>query len=394
MNENFSGILGGLAILVLAVYTGVKLLVGAINVPIGSITVEKESLQSRVQLPPGFHWTLFADDVPNARELRITRHGDLLVATPNRNQIIFLARDQDGDGRHDKKIILDKLNGPNGIDFYTDEKQQDWLYVAEEDAIGRILFSHDQGEVQGEYQKIVIGLPSGGNHWKKSLRFGPDDMMYVSIGSSCNVCIEKDERRAAILRYRPDGSSEEIFASGLRNSEGFDWSPEDGALYATDNGRDLLGDDFPPCELNKIEQGLFYGWPFENGDGVPDPDYGKDQTTNDNIFTRPVHNFRAHNAPLGIAFLHNKNIPDSHQFSALVALHGSWNRSKKDGYKVVSLHWQNNGSIIEKDFMSGFLNEDETIGRPAEIAVSEQGDIYISDDYAGAIYYIRYTGAL
>src|SRR5690606_22401279 len=248
-----------------------------------------------------------------------------------------------------------KLDSPNGMDFYKDDKEQSWLYVAEQNAIGRVLFDHERGEILGAYERVVTGLPDGGNHWKKSLRFGPDGMMYVTFGSSCNVCIEKDRRRGTMMRYRPDGSGEEIYASGLRNSEGFDWSPLDGALYATDNGRDLLGDDFPPCELNKVEQGKFYGWPFANGNNVPDPDYGEGREREIASAVVPAHNFRAHNAPLGMAFLRDPQLPTAYQQAALVALHGSWNRSEKDGYKVVSLHWQTDGSILEKDFMNGFL---------------------------------------
>jgi len=317
-----------------------------------------------------------------------------LVANPNRDQIILLTRDENGDGRYDqKKVLLEKLSSPNGMDFYRDDKQLSWLYVAEEDAIGRVRFDHERGELVGAYERVVTGLPGGGNHWKKSLRFGPDGLMYVTFGSSCNVCIEKDKRRATLMRYQPDGSGEEIYASGLRNSEGFDWNAA-GELFATDNGRDLLGDDFPPCELNKVEQGKFYGWPFVNGNNVRDPDYGKGHEKEVADAVAPVHGFSAHNAPLGVAFLKSEKLPADYQQAALVALHGSWNRTQKDGYKVVSLHWQADGSLVEKDFMSGFLQNDKALGRPAEIVEAANGDIFISDDYAGAIYRVRYRGAL
>lgn len=387
-------LLGGLVVLVAAAIVGLKVFVGAVNVPMGSTTANADDLQSRITLPAGFSFEVYADDIPNARELRLTQRGDLLVATPNRDQVILLARDDNGDGHYDeKRVLFDKLNNPNGLDFYTDAKQQNWLYIAEEDAIGRVLFDHGRGMLMGSYERIVTGLPGGGNHWKKSLRFGPDGMMYVTFGSSCNVCIEKDQRRATMMRYRPDGSGEEIVASGLRNSEGFDWSPADGALYATDNGRDLLGDDFPPCEFNKVEQGKFYGWPFANGNKQKDPDYGEGHEAEIANSVAPAYGFRAHNAPLGMTFLRSSVWPVAYRHAALVALHGSWNRSEKDGYKVVSLHWQPDGSIAERDFMSGFLKDDKTIGRPAEIVESSNGDIFISDDYAGAIYRVRYTGA-
>ena len=149
-----------------------------------------------------------------------------------------------------------------------------WLYVGESNGIGRIRFDTDSGQVSGAFEHIVDDFTSDGLHTTKTIGFGPDGWLYVSQGSSCNACIEKDERRATIMRMQPDGSQREIYATGLRNSVGLDWAPWDGALYATENGRDLLGDDIPPDELNRIEQGTFYGWPFVHGAGIADPDLG------------------------------------------------------------------------------------------------------------------------
>ncbi|HEX7373810.1 MAG TPA: PQQ-dependent sugar dehydrogenase, partial [Steroidobacteraceae bacterium] len=208
----------------------------------------------------------------------------------------------------------------------------------------------------------------------------------------CNVCIEADERRATMMRMHPDGSGAEIFATGLRNSVGFDWAPWDGALYATENGRDLLGDDFPPDELNRVERGHFYGWPYVNGNDALDPDFGRDNADKLAESTLPAHGFRPHNAPLGMVFLRPEHLPADYQRTALVALHGSWNRRQLDGYKVVSLHWQADGSIVERDFLTGFLTESKLIGRPAGVTQGTDGAIYISDDYAGVIYRVTYTG--
>jgi len=195
-----------------------------------------------------------------------------------------------------------------------------------------------------------------------------------------------------MLRYRPDGSGEEIYATGLRNSVGFDWRPQDGELYATDNGRDLLGDDFPPCELNRIVQGGFYGWPIANGDRVPDPDFGKGQEARIAASIPPVHGFRAHNAPLGIVFLRSSEVPPEYRGAAIVALHGSWNRTRKDGYKVVSLHWETDGTIQERDFVTGFLGatDDDVVGRPVDAVEGPDGSVYVSDDFAGAIYRVSW----
>ena len=216
-------------------------------------------------------------------------------------------------------------------------------------------------------------------------------MLYLAQGSTCNICEEPDERRATMMRFAADGSDGRIIATGLRNSVGFDWAPWDGALYATDNGRDLLGDDFPPCELNEIVEGGYYGWPYFNGANLPDPDMGPDPLAGSREPLAPAHGFRAHNAPLGMGFVQGADWPAEYQRSALVALHGSWNRSEPDGYKVVSLHW-GEGGIEERDFLSGFNQDGDISGRPVDVLQGPDGAFYISDDYAGAIYRVVYTG--
>ncbi|HET7294239.1 MAG TPA: PQQ-dependent sugar dehydrogenase, partial [Vicinamibacteria bacterium] len=229
-------------------------------------------------------------------------------------------------------------------------------------------------------------------HWTRTIRFGPDGWLYASIGSSCNVCMEEDRRRAAIVRYRSDGSGEELYATGLRNAVGFDWRPGTDELFATDNGRDMLGDEFPPCELNRVVAGGFYGWPFANGDRVPDPEYGRGREADVARSIPPVHGFRAHNAPLGIAFVRAANAPSELKGAALVALHGSWNRTKKDGYKVVSLHFEADGRVSERDFLAGFLKDEHVIGRPVDVAEGPEGALYVSDDYGGAVFRVAPSG--
>jgi glucose/arabinose dehydrogenase len=248
------------------------------------------------------------------------------------------------------------------------------------------------GKTKGTYSRIVTGLPGDGNHTRKTLRMGPDGWLYFNVGSSCNVCVEKDARRGTLMRVSPDGSRSEIHATGLRNSMGFDWSPRDGALYATENARDLLGDDFPPEELNRIEPGKFYGWPYVNARGDADPDFGK-QLPQGTVATNPVHTFAAHNAPLGMVFLRSGAYPPEFHHNALVALHGSWNRSKKDGYKVVRLSWDTGGNITQRDFMTGFLINDNVIGRPVDIVEAPDGSIYVSDDFNGSVYRLAYGEA-
>jgi glucose/arabinose dehydrogenase len=363
----------------------------AVNAPLGQwlfglglAAPAEDAVVARLEAPKGWRVGLFAADLPNARFLRFTPGGDLLVSQPRGGRVVLLEADHDGDGRSDgRRDVVTGLNRPHGMDL-----RDGWLYVAEADAVGRIRFDGRTGRTTGAFDRVVTGLPGGGNHWTRTLRFGPDGWMYVSIGSSCNVCRESDPRRASIMRFHPDGTGGEIYATGLRNAVGFDWRPEDGELYATDNGRDLLGDDFPPCELDHVVQGGFYGWPVANGNRVPDPDFGKGAEARIAASIPPVHGFRAHNAPLGITFLRGQDLPEDYRGAALVALHGSWNRTRKDGYEVVSLHWRADGAIEERDFLTGFLDrsDDEVVGRPVDVAEGPDGAVYVSDDYAGAVY--------
>ena len=224
------------------------------------------------------------------------------MARTRADEIVLLERDANGDGKPDAvRKLLGELNHPHGLAL-----RDGWLYVGESNGIGRIRFDEASGQVSGDFERIVDDFTKDGFHTTKTIGFGPDGWLYVSQGSSCNVCIEKDERRATIMRMQPDGSQREIYATGLRNSVGLDWAPWDGALYATENGRDLLGDDIPPDELNRIEQHGFYGWPFVNGAGITDPDLGAGHEAEAARAVPPVHAFRAHNAPLGLAFLRGR----------------------------------------------------------------------------------------
>ena len=363
----------------------------AVNAPIlqmlrGAAPPEADVIQSRLVVPEGFSVAEYASGLPNARFLRFTPTGDLLVSQPRAGHVSLLERDANADGRADgTRVLIGDLNRPHGLELH-----DGWLYIAEMDAIGRVRFDAAARRLLGEYERIATGLPSGGNHWSRTVRIGPDGMLYVSVGSSCNVCEERDPRRAAILRFQADGSEPELYATGLRNAVGFDWRPGTRELFATDNGRDLLGDNFPPCELNRVERGGFYGWPFANGDRVPDPDLGAGNEERIESSIPPVHGFAAHTAPLGITFLREESTPPELVGSALVALHGSWNRTEKDGYKVVSLHWAEDGSIRERDFLVGFEVDEDVIGRPVDVAQGPDGMIYVSDDFAGMVYRVAF----
>ena len=374
----------------------------AVNAPIGHMLFGRgvdappaEVLDGRMQVPPGFELSMWAEGVRGARMLRFTPAGDLLVSAPVQNSILLLERDRDGDGRADgQRVLVADLQNPHGIDL-----RDGWLYIGETGALSRIVFDPGQdpsapaASVRGPLERLVTNIPSGGNHWTRTIRFGPDGWLYMNVGSSCNVCWEEDpQRRAAMLRFRPDGSGEETFATGLRNTVGFDWQPGTGDLYGTDNGRDLLGDDFPPCELNLLIRGGYYGFPVANGDRVPDPDLGAGQDERIRASISPAHAFGAHNAPLGMTFVRSETAPEAYRGAALVALHGSWNRTRKSGYKVVSLHWRADGSIEQRDFLVGFEREEDVIGRPADVTEGPDGAFYVSDDYAGVIWRVAWTG--
>lgn len=361
----------------------------AVNAPLRQLLMGRgidappdAALRGRFRASHGLVVSRFATGLPGVRFLRPTASGDLIASQPRLGRVVLVLRDRDGDGRSDgARELVGGLDRPHGLDLH-----DGWLYVGESGGVGRIRFDETTGQPSGSFEQIITGLPAGGNHWTRTVRVGPDGWLYVSVGSSCNVCIEEDPRRAAILRYRPDGSDEEIFATGLRNSVGFDWRPETGEMFATDNGRDLLGDDFPPCELNLIERGQFYGWPVANGYGVPDPDFGSGRDADIARTRPPVFGFGAHNAPLGMTFLRSSNAPPGLRGAALVALHGSWNRTRKSGYKVVALLWDDRGDIHQQDLLTGFEVDEDVVGRPVDVTEGVDGAIYVSDDYAGSIH--------
>lgn len=378
--------------LVVAILVVINNNIGLKNIPMilnvmqgsGIDSPETETIGARLQVPEGFSIGVYARDLPNARFITLTSNGDLLVTRPHKGDIVMIRSGEKGARAGERLTLMEGLNKPSGIAVH-----DGWLYVGEQDSVGRIAFDEAGGETLGSYQKIITGLTSGGNHPYKQIKIGPDNKLYLSQGSTCNVCVEEDPRRATMSRFALDGTGEELVATGLRNTMGFDWTPWNGDLYGTDNGRDMLGDDYPPCELNKIEAGQFYGWPYFNGANDTDPDFPEAPPAVAVNPVPPVHEFRAHNAPLGMTFVANKEWPARFQKSALVALHGSWNRSVLDGYRVVSLHWQGD-KVVREDFFSGFEKQGDVIGRPVDVAQGPDGAVYISDDYAGVIYRIAY----
>ena len=362
---------------------------------LNQVETSSDVAQSYLHLPEGFTAEIFADGLDVPRVIVVTQTDDIIVSLVDSGEVLLL-RDLNNDGQAESKtILLQGLANPQGLVF-----DGDWLYVAERHRVIRIQYDHSNGVTLGEAETVIDDLPFGHphrSHNAKTIGISADRKLYITVGSPCNVCIPDDPRYSAILRAELNGSNVEIYARGLRNSVGFDWAPWSGELYATDNGRDMLGDDFPPDELNLIVKEGFYGWPYLHGDNVPDPEFGEPAFLDENpeilaSARLPSFKFRAHNAPLGIHFIKSTdNLPKAYSKTALVALHGSWNRSKLDGYKILSLHWNSDGSIESRDFMTGFLGDKGIVGRPVSIVENAAGQFYITDDLGGRIYRITYT---
>ncbi len=340
-------------------------------------------LARRLRLPAGFEIHVFARGLSGARFMTVGPDGMIYVSLPGSGTVVRLRSDSGGTAGAER--VITGLDRAHGLAF-RDGK----LYVAGTRKIWRVDQFRADGAA-GRTTEIVSNLPDGG-HSTRTILFGADGKLYVSIGSSCNVCKEKDPRRAAIVRYNPDGTGEEIFATGLRNSVGIAWHPVTKELWGTDNGRDLLGDDLPPEEINIIRQGKNYGWPNCFADRVPDPEFGSEEICRKT--EPPLVKIQAHSAPLGLAFYTGKQFPEQYRGDLFVALHGSWNRSKKTGYKVIRTRLANGKPAPPEDFITGWLSQengaDTVWGRPVDLVVGGDGSLYLSDDAGGLIYRISY----
>ena len=339
--------------------------------------------EGAIQLPPGFRMDTFASDLGAPRFMAVSPSGDLFVSVPSRGQIVALP-DRDGRGKVERAIIFaDGLNRPHGLAFF-----RGFLYVAETGAVVR--FPYRPGDLTGGKLEVVVrDLPSGGGHWTRTITFGSDGKMYVSVGSSCNLCEERDPRRAAILQFEPDGSGGRLFARGIRNAVGITFHPGTGELWATDNGRDWLGDDFPPDTILVVKEGAHYGWPYCNGRRVPDPDLGRPDFCKTTAL--PAVEIQAHSAPLGLTFYTGGMFPAEYRGDLFVGLHGSWNRSVPTGYKVIRIPMRGGTPGVPEDFATGWLQGSQAWGRPVDVITGKDGALYVSDDRAGTIYRISYS---
>jgi glucose/arabinose dehydrogenase len=338
----------------------------------------------RLTLPPGFRIAIFAD-APNARQMAFSPGGVLLVTDMSDGTVLAFP-DAKHTGHADRMVpVLSGLDSPHGIAFHKGK-----LYVAESNAVRR--YDWDESELRAGNEKKIVNLPgSGGGHPTRTILFA-NNRMYVAVGSSCNVCAEDDKRRAAVTVYNEDGSGQRAFASGLRNAVGLAVNPRTDTIWATDNGRDWLGDDLPPDEVNDLgSKGGNAGWPYCYGNRVPDRSQSKDYDCSKTI--APAVEMQAHSAPLGLLFYGGEMFPPEYRRNLFVTFHGSWNRSVPTGYKVVRIKFNDKGEPQgpPEDFISGWLRPGERkkgvwMGRPVGLVVGPDGALYISDDSAGVVY--------
>jgi glucose/arabinose dehydrogenase len=345
---------------------------------------------TQLKAPAGFQISVFAGNVDGARMMTFSPGGVLLVSESGEGKVVALPDSKHAGKAEKSATVLTELREPHGLAFYEGK-----LYVAENDKVRR--YDWDEASLRASNPKTLTDLPDGGGHSTRSIVFHRGKM-YVSTGSSCNVCIEKDSRRAAVMEFNPDGSGQRIFAKGMRNAVGLAVNPKTDTVWVTDNGRDWLGDDLPPDTIYDLgNNGGDAGWPYCYGDRVPDSNFTKPGDGRCNNVIEPKVQMQAHSAPLGLAFYEGSQFPAEYQNSIFVAFHGSWNRSVPTGYKIVRVKLDDKGQPqgSAQDFITGWLAPGETkkgrwMGRPVGIVFGGDGAMYLSDDAAGVIYRVTY----
>jgi glucose/arabinose dehydrogenase len=350
-----------------------------------------------IKLAPGFGIDVYASGVPHARQLALGSKGTVFVGNRDKGgDKVFALIDKNGDHKADQVLTIAKgLNEPNGVAF-----RNGTLYIGEINRIVKLENIESRLESPGDPVVVNDTLPKDTHHGQKFIAFGPDGLLYVPIGAPCNVCEREDKRYATIMRMKPDGSGLEVFASGVRNTVGFDWHPQTRELWFTDNGRDNLGDDVPGDELNRAERGgLHFGFPYCHQGDVADPEFGKSKPCS--AFQPPVRKLDAHVAALGMRFYTGRMFPEEYRNQIIMAEHGSWNRSIPQGYRLSLVKLDNNKAVSYTRFAEGWLRGlkpapvgdakvGDVWGRPADVLVMPDGALLVSDDRAGVVYRISF----
>lgn len=331
----------------------------------------------KIKLPPNYHIEVFVKDIENARAMAFADDGTLFVGSRNAGNVYAV--------KNGKVEIIDKgLPMPSGLAFYEDD-----LYVG---AISTIYkYPNILNNLENPKREVVTEMfPSDTWHGWKYLRFGPDGKLYVPVGAACNVCDSANPIYGTINRINKDGSGYEIYAEGVRNTVGFDFHPETGVLWFTDNGRDMMGNDIPPDELNRApEKGLHFGFPYLHGRSVKDPEYWSKRPRKIE-FTLPEMEIQAHSAALGMCFYTGEMFEEKYRNGVFIAEHGSWNRDKKVAYHVSFVTIEDGKATNYEVFLSGWLEDEDFWGRPADVTVGPDGALYIADDFANCIYRVYY----
>ncbi len=347
----------------------------------------------RIKVPAGFVVDVYATGVTNARQMARGDKGTLFVGSMQAG-LVHAVVDKDNDQQADEVLVIAKgLRYPSGLAF-----RDGSLYVAE---ISRVIrFDKIEDNLQSPPEPVIVNdtFPTDRSHGWKFIAFGPDGMLYVPVGSPCNICEPTNPIYGTITRMKPDGSGREIFASGIRNTVGFDWHPVTKELWFTDNGRDSLGDDIPPDELNRAPKpGLHFGFPYCHAGDLPDPQFGSKKPCSE--FEPPAYKLDAHVAAIGMRFYTGNMVPAAYRNQIFIAEHGSWNRSKPQGYRVTLVRLDGNKVVSYEPFAQGWLNPEgaqsrsgvgDNFGRPADVFVMPDGALLVSDDARGVIYRISY----
>ncbi|GAC1542402.1 MAG: sorbosone dehydrogenase family protein [Herpetosiphon sp.] len=360
----------------------------AVRLPLVAASAASATSEPRRVAPPypltapsGFEVSVLATGLGAARGMALDRDGRVYVTDIDGGRVLRLAETPDAQGLRAAEVVASKLNQPHGIVFHDDQ-----MYVGETQQIVRFVRN---GAGWGSKEIVIPKLPTGG-HRTRSMVFGADGKLYVSVGSSCNVCIEQDERRAAIWQYNADGSGGRLFSRGLRNAVGIAVRPGSNEIWVTNNGRDNMGDDVPPDTLNVLKDGEDFGWPRCHAGRIVDPEFGRERGCAG--AAKATQEIQAHSAPLGLAFYEGRGFAEPYRTSLFVAFHGSWNRSIATGYKVarMSVDAQGRPGPVE-DFVVGWYRNGAAWGRPVDILVAPDGSLLVSDDMGGRIFRIEQT---
>ncbi|MFD2514591.1 PQQ-dependent sugar dehydrogenase [Pontibacter locisalis] len=355
---------------------------GGANIPTGPVDKDLE----RIKMPEGFRIDYYAKDVDNARSMALSKSGVLFVGTREEDKV-YAVVDKNRDGKADETIVVARgLNSPNGVAIHNGD-----LYVAEISRVIKFPNIEQTYATQPKYEVVNDEFPSDRHHGWKYIAFGPDNKLYVPVGAPCNVCKEENPVYSSITRMNPDGSELEVYAEGVRNTVGFDWHPQTRNLYFTENGRDMLGDNLPPDELNRAtEKGQHFGFPYCHAGTITDPEFGKLRDCSE--FVSPVQNLSPHGAALGMKFYTGSMFPEQYNNNIFIAEHGSWNRSNKIGYRVMQAKTDGGGNVTAYEpFAEGWLQGQYDWGRPVDVLVMPDGSLLVSDDKNDAIYRITYT---